>query len=215
VLTIINRTFESLTLAVVFACELGCTAMAQQPATTPSTPQVDSRELQNFSQFLLNHPNMAKQVQQNPSLLNDPNFQAQNPELQTFLKNHPGVAQQIQANPTRFGNDTQKVLATGGEVTRGQAARTDEFLNNHPDVAQELRKDPSLIDNKQYLAQHPQLQGYLNKHPEIAHQWKDHPEKFDQAQTYYDNHHPPKTQQAKAQAKSQQAKAQAKSQAKK
>src|SRR6516162_988451 len=182
----ITRTSQSLTLALLLVVGLTPMAMAQQPTTTPSAPPVNNGEMDNFSQFLLNHPNVANQLKQNPSLINDPNFQAQPPQLQTFLKNHPGAAQQAQADPTRFVNETRAFMGQGKEITRGQAARTDEFLDNHPDVAQQLRKDPSLIDNKQYLANHPDLQEYLNNHPDIRKDWKQHPEAFERREAQFE-----------------------------
>jgi hypothetical protein len=182
----VSRMFESLTLVAVLALGSACMAMAQQPNTTSSTPPVIPGEMDNFSQFLLNHQGIAKQLQQNPSLIGDPNFQAQHPQLQTFLKNHPGVAQQVKANPTQFVKDTQQFMARGGEITGWQAGRTDQFLDNHPEIAQELRKDPSLIDSKQYLEQHPQLQQYLNDHPDIRKEWKEHPEAFERREAQYE-----------------------------
>lgn len=196
-LTRIHRTFESLTLAALLALGLTGMAMAQQTTTTPSTTpaagtpgNVDRPELDNFGKFLVNHPQVAEQLRQNPSLINDPNFQAQHPGLQTFLKNHPGVAQQVQANPTKFMNDEHHFMNRGGEISGPQAARTDQFLDNHPNVAQELRNNPKLIDNKQYLAQHPQLQQYLQNHPEIRKEWQQNPKAFEHRQAQYQKNHP-------------------------
>jgi len=180
----ISRKFASLMLGTILVLGLACVATAQQPTTTSTAP-VNGTEMDNFSQFLLNHPGVARQLQQNPALVNDPNFQAQHPGLQTFLKNHPGVAQQVQANPTQFVNDTQKFMARGKEITGGQAARTDQFLDNHPNIAKELQNNPKLIDDKQYLAQHPQLQQYLQNHPDISKEWKEHPEAFERREAQY------------------------------
>jgi len=181
----ISRTFESLTLAALLALGLAPMAMAQQPTTTPSTPPVNRGEMDNFSQFLLNHPEVAQQLKQNPSLINDPNFQAQHPGLQRFLQNHPGAAQQAKADPTRFVNDTRAFMSQGKEITRGQAAESDQFLLNHPEITQQLQKDPSLIDNKQYLAEHPELQNYLNSHPDIKKEWQEHPDAFERRMSTY------------------------------
>jgi hypothetical protein len=181
----ITRTSQSLTLALLLAVGLTPIAMAQQPTTTPSAPPVNNGEMDNFSQFLLNHPNVANQLKQNPSLINDPNFQAQHPQLQTFLKNHPGAAQQAQADPTRFVNETRAFISQGKEITRGQAAETDQFFLHHPGIEQQLQKDPSLIDNKQYLEQHPELENYLNSHPDIKREWQEHPDAFERRMGRY------------------------------
>ena len=182
----ISRTFESLTLATVLALGLPCVAMAQQPTTTPSTPPVNRTEMDNFSDFLLNHPGVHKQLQQNPALINDPNYLAQHSQLQTFLNNHPGVAQQVKANPTTFMNDTNRFIMGGREITRAQAARTDQFLDSHPGIAQELRQNPNLIDDKQYLQQHPALQQYLQEHPGIREEWQNHPGVFERREAQYE-----------------------------
>lgn len=40
----------------------------------------------------------------------------------------------------------------------------EKFLDDHPSIAADLNKDPSLVDNPNYLAQHPELQEFLSKH---------------------------------------------------
>ena len=175
----VSRIFESLILAAILVFGPACIAMAQQPNTTPSTPPVNGAEMDNFTQFLLNHPGQLKQLQQNPALLNDPNFLAQHPQLQTFLNNHPGVAQQVKSNPAAFVNDTSRFIAHGREITPAQAGATDNFLVNHPKIAHELQQTPGLIDDKGYLAQHPQLQQFLDNHPDIRKEWTEHPVDFE------------------------------------
>lgn len=43
----------------------------------------------------------------------------------------------------------------------------DKWLRKNPDSAAEIRKDPSLLNNPDYLAKHPDLQGFMNDHPEF------------------------------------------------
>jgi len=182
----ISRTFERSALGAILALGLACMAMAQQPTTTPSTPPVNRTEMDNFSQFLINHPKVYDELRQNPALINDPKFVAQHNELQAFLKDHPGVAQQVQANPQRFWKDEGAFLQRGGEITRTQAADADRFLDNHPQVAQELRKNPGLIDNPAWLAKHQGLEQFLKDHPEIRKEWKEHPEAFERREARYE-----------------------------
>ena len=59
-------------------------------------------ELRNFDRFLDEHPNVTKELNNNPSLINNPAWLARHPQLQTFLKNHPGVREEIKENPGRF-----------------------------------------------------------------------------------------------------------------
>lgn len=41
------------------------------------------------------------------------------------------------------------------------------FLEKNPGVAADLGRDPSLIDDQNYLAQHPDLQQFLKAYPAI------------------------------------------------
>jgi phage-related protein len=53
------------------------------------------------------------------------------------------------------------------DATRRQLASFDHFLDSHPEVAEQLRKDPSLVNDKEFVEKHPQLQQYLADHPEV------------------------------------------------
>lgn len=51
--------------------------------------------------------------------------------------------------------------------TNGQTDSMERYLNNHPKEAEELHKDPSLINNPQWLAQHPTVKSWMDKHPNV------------------------------------------------
>src|SRR5262249_11870487 len=53
----------------------------------------------------------------------------------------------------------------GSDITRKELANFDEFLDSHREIAEQVRKDPSLLDDKQFLKDHPELQKYLWNHP--------------------------------------------------
>lgn len=188
--------FEHLTLAVLLTLGLSASAVAQQATSSSSTTTpaaqapgaINRAELDNLDRFLDNHPNIRHDLQQNPSLINDPTFQAQNPQLQTFLKNHPGVAQQVQANPAQLMARERRFETSGADITRAEAANADRFLDSHPKIAEELRQNPKLIDNKEWVSQHPQLEQYLKSHPEIRKDWQEHPKIFERRQAQYQHY---------------------------
>jgi len=65
------------------------------------------------------------------------------------------------------------------QPTRGAVANTDyAFFDSHPNVARALEKDPTLIDNQQWVDNHPALREYLKTHPYVRHEFKSHPYKF-------------------------------------
>jgi hypothetical protein len=43
--------------------------------------------------------------------------------------------------------------------------RMNKFLNDHPDVAAKVRADPSLLMNRQFRHEHPELQTFMQNHP--------------------------------------------------
>jgi hypothetical protein len=72
------------------------------------------------------------------------------------------------------------------DITRQELARFDRFLDDHHDIAQRLRSDPSLVNDQDYLEDHPDLQTYLQQHPGIREEIKEHPNYFMQQENRYD-----------------------------
>ncbi len=60
-------------------------------------------------------------------------------------------------------------------ISRRDVTEMDRFLDKHPEIAEQLRKDPSLIDNRQWVSNHPALQEYLKTHPQVAETFRDAP----------------------------------------
>lgn len=184
----------TLTVAMAMITWMG-TALSQSttPTTTPSVPapipgqQARGREaLGDFDHFLDNHPGVAQQLKSNPSLINDPTFLSQHPQLQQFLSKNPGIQKAAQSNPSQLLNRERRFERNGGDITRNEAAKGDRFLDSHPEIAQQLRKDPSLIDNKQFVESHPQLEQFLKTHPEVRKDWKEHPKAFMKRERQFD-----------------------------
>jgi hypothetical protein len=186
----------------------------------PAMAQVTSRETANFDQFLSNHPETAQQLASHPGLVNDPQYLASHPNLQNFLSNHPGVAGQLRTNPGRFMTDSAGHYHWGGgpggpgwhpggpggygyPPGGGYGApppgnygyghpmsNTDNYLSNHPDVAAQLERNPRLVDDPNYMSQHPGLHEFMQTHPEARAEWKAHPDKYMSHENQYEHHHP-------------------------
>jgi hypothetical protein len=56
------------------------------------------------------------------------------------------------------------------EQNRGELTSFGQFLGGHSNVAADLSNDPSLANNKEYRANHPELDQYLNAHPTVSQQ---------------------------------------------
>jgi hypothetical protein len=64
------------------------------------------------------------------------------------------------------------------DITRQELARFDQFLDDHRDIGIELRKDPSLVDNREYVDNHPDLKTFLQDHPRVREEIKANPDEF-------------------------------------
>src|ERR1700751_2516252 len=46
------------------------------------------------------------------------------------------------------------------DTTARELANFDGFMDGHPEIAEQLRKNPSLMQDKEFVANHPALQQY-------------------------------------------------------
>jgi phage-related protein len=132
-------------------------------------------ELANMDRFLDSHPVVAEQLTKNPSLINNQQFVDKHPELQEFLQSHPGVREEFKENPTAFMQAEQRFEQFDHDRSQPAFGR---FLSGHSVLAQQLFKDPSLINNKEFMAGHPELQDFLQSHPEVSAQLTKNPQAF-------------------------------------
>ena len=155
------------------------TALAQTTAD-PAAPMAgpDAAQTGSMEHYLNNHPEEAKELHENPSLINDPNWLAKHPTVQHWMNSHPNVKQDAIHNPNDFVHHTERETV---DKDHRNLNSTDRFLSRHPDVAKQLNENPKLIDDPQYRADHPELNNYLNKHPGVADEWKRHPNEFAKA----------------------------------
>ena len=155
------------------------------------TNDTTRQELARFDQFLDDHPQIAEQVREDPSLVNNPEYEKNHPELQAYLENHPNIREEIKENPNAFMRKEDRYDHREGDrsdhdTTRGELARFDQFLDSHREIAEDLRKDPSLVNNAQYEKNHPALQAYLADHPQIREEIKENPNAFMRQESRYD-----------------------------
>jgi hypothetical protein len=175
----IRRHALTVSLAAAFAVFGTATTLAQS-TTSPATNDHDTTrgELNRFDTFLDSHPEVAKDLRKNPSLVNDPKFVNAHPGLKDYLEDHPGVREEIKENPQQFMNRERRFERNGGDVNRGELRSADNYFDSHPEVAKELSKDPKLVDNPNYVNSHPGLKDYLEDHPKVREDIKSHPNAF-------------------------------------
>jgi hypothetical protein len=147
---------------------------------------ITRQELADFNQFLLNHPEVAEQLRKDPSLVDNREFIESHTALQTYLQDHPRIREEIKANPNAFMRNEDRYDRRNDDITRRELADFNQFLDKHPEIAEQLRKDPSLVDNRQFVTDHPALQAYFEEHPRIRAEIKDHPDIFMRAEDRFE-----------------------------
>lgn len=151
---------------------------AQQHNSTqqqiPPATDATREDLANFGQFLANHPILERELESNPSLLNDSNYVQSEPDLQIFLTHHPNVKSELDRDPGYFERHKEMNTANRSGLSNGSGPldstdtqKMDQFLNAHHDVAEQLKENPALIDDSTFLIQHPDLKTFLNENPRV------------------------------------------------
>jgi hypothetical protein len=182
-----KRALTSLTAALIFSSTLASAAMAQYPAPNDG---ITRSEVSRFDRgYLDEHPEVAQQLSRDPRLVDNPHYLATHPGLDSYFASHPGVRTELQSHPDRFMTDEWKHERWENGRGPHPLANTDRYLDQHPEVAHQLNADPRLIDNRQYVDNHPGLHEFLATHPDARHDWKSHPYQFIHREDRYDRNH--------------------------
>ena len=169
---------------------------ADQDRQRNPNPDLNQREIGRMDQFLDEHHEIERQLQQNPTLINDSNFLSQHQDLALFLNDHPRIREEFSENPNYFmrrENQTEGTPADrdradqarsnraqnpNPDVTNREIGRMDQFLDEHRNIEQDLERNPSLLGDSNYLAQHQDLQAFLSAHPQIREEIAENPNYF-------------------------------------
>ena len=156
------------------------------------------QDVANFDRFLDTHPAIEQDLESNPSLVNDANYLEARPELQAYLNAHVQIRAQLQENPNRVirqesrfeGRQADRDEARGQrpnpDLNQREVGRMDQFFDDHPGVEQQLQQNPSLINDANFLAQHPDLQTFVNAHPRVRAEFAENPSYFMQRENRYE-----------------------------
>jgi hypothetical protein len=81
-------------------------------------------ELANFDQFLDSHPNVAKELSKNPSLVDNAGYLSKHPALKDYLEDHPKVREEIKENPQAFMNREHRFERNEGKEAKPHGKRS-------------------------------------------------------------------------------------------
>jgi phage-related protein len=152
-----------------------------QNAQPAHDSDITRQELARFDEFLDSHREIAEQIRQNPSLVNNDQFVKNHPALQTFMQEHPGVREELKENPNAFMHQEARYDRREDQRMHEERVHFDRFLDSHREVAEQLRKNPKLINDEAYVKGHPELQTYLQDHPEFRDAVRKDPDAFTRA----------------------------------
>jgi hypothetical protein len=142
---------------------------------------ITRQELALFDQFLDSHREIAEQVRQNPSLVNNDQFVKNHPALQTFMQQHPSVREELKENLKAFMHEEARYDRREDQRMHEERVHFNQFLDSHREIAEQLRKNPKLINDETYVKGHPELQTYLQDHPEFRETVRKDPDAFTRA----------------------------------
>jgi hypothetical protein len=112
---------------------------------------------EKWNRFLNHNPNFAERYRGNPSIVNDENVVNDEPELRELFRTDPEVrryaSNERQMGRSEMDNDMN---SASGDMSG--------FLATHPDLARQLRARPGLINDPQFVQNHPNLEQYLRSH---------------------------------------------------
>src|ERR1700686_83690 len=188
------RWFPVATPLLCLALFVGTPAGAQSVSVQDNKPLQDNdttrRELAQFDQFMDSHPEIAEQLRKDPSLVNNRDFVANHPALQTFLQEQQGVREEMRENPNAFMRKENRFDrsedARDRDTSGRERAQFNQFLDSHREIAEQLRKDPSLVNNREFVATHPALQAFLQEQPGVREQIRQNPNAFMQQESRFD-----------------------------
>jgi phage-related protein len=149
-----------------------------QNAQPAHDSDITRQELARFDEFLDSHREIAEQIRQNPSLVNNDQFVKNHPALQTFMQEHPGVREELKENPNAFMHQEARYDRREDQRMHEERVHFNQFLDSHREIAEQLRKNPKLINDETYVKGHPELQTYLQDHPEFRETVRKDPDAF-------------------------------------
>lgn len=182
-----------LALALCVVLPTAQPAFAQTQNSNSQNPDVTRQEVATFDLFLDQHPDIDRQLRANPSLVNNSDFIEDHPALGQFLASHPEMTEELKENPRdfmhreqRFDRAENRARNPNPDVTRQEVANFDQFLDKHPDIDKQLTANPSLINNPDFVEDHPELGKFLASHPEVSEELKENPRDFMQREQRFD-----------------------------
>lgn len=147
-------------------------------------PDLTRPEVASMDQFLDGHPDIDKQLEANPSLINNAKYLNDHPQLRDFLTAHAEVREEFTENPSYFMHRENQF--DRNDNNPATVATMDQYLDKHPDEARDLNAYPARVNDSDYLSHHKDLDAYLKKHPDVREEFTHNPSAFMHQESSFD-----------------------------
>ena len=91
----------------------------------------------------------------------------------------------VHGAPVQYQNQNAN-SAHDSDITRQELALFDQFLDSHREIAEQVQQNPSLVNNDQFVKNHPALQTFMQQHPSVREELKENPKAFMHEEARYD-----------------------------
>jgi hypothetical protein len=148
-------------------------------------PDANEREMAQMDQFLDQHPKLNKELEKNPSLIDNDTFLNHNRDLSAFLSEHPAIDEQFHHDPGYFMHRENEFE---GSAADHDASDMHKFLEKHKSIAKDLDKDPAQATDDRYLAHHKDLRRFFDQHQQARLEFVKDPHEFMNREHRFDEH---------------------------
>jgi hypothetical protein len=163
-----------------------------------ANPDLTRGEVASMDQFLDSHPDIEKQLQANPSLINNVSYLSKHPALRAYLSNHAQVREEFTENPslfmqregqyenTEYRNGEARYYNGSRSMNQQDVATMDAYLDKHASEARDLQAYPARVNDSDYLSHHKDLESFFKKHPQVREEFTTNPSAFMGAESTFE-----------------------------
>ena len=174
------RTISSLK-SIALALVVGLSMSLALTSGARAQDDITRSELRTFHEFLENHPRVAVDLRNNPSLANDRRWVSRHDDLEAFLRDHPRIRRELREDPGRAMAWERNFNA------RADLRKFDRFLDSHPRLAERLRANPELIRDPRFVENREELREFLRENPDMRRELQARPHEFMERVARYDS----------------------------
>jgi hypothetical protein len=143
--------------------------------------RLTDRQRRNWEEFLDEHRAVARDLANNPDLVNDTRYVHDHGALDEWLREHREAAAIIMANPSAYitrSSRSSEPEPDSGQPTARDIQSFEQYLDRNWEVADALYRDPELIKSRRFIRDNPSLDDWMRAHPTAARAIRERPQDY-------------------------------------